>query len=143
MLLLRMQGAAYLESERRRATGEWLMSALPYARSVERIHPPGDAVAGWLRFPLLLAEGWEGFDDPRAASRAGLAPGYPRILPELPAVRARMTERSRDEDWPGARLLVRQLVTLPTHSWLTAADHARLLRIVEHYARRERGVMAS
>jgi dTDP-4-amino-4,6-dideoxygalactose transaminase len=143
MLVLRTRSAASLEGERRRATGEWLMRTLPYSEAIERVHPPAGAISGWLRFPILFKEGWEGFEDPRGASRAGIAAGYPCILPELPAVAAQMEGGSREGEWPGARLLVRSLVTLPTHSLLAIADHRRLIAIVERYARRERPVMVS
>ncbi|HTK56515.1 MAG TPA: DegT/DnrJ/EryC1/StrS family aminotransferase [Gemmatimonadales bacterium] len=135
-LLLRTRNAALLECERRRATGEWMTRALPFAHDIQRIEPPAGGIAGWLRFPLLFTGGWEGFDDQRAARRAGLAAGYPRILPALPAVAAQMSERSRQAQWPGAELLVRRLVTLPTHSLLTPGDHARLVGLVDRYARR-------
>jgi dTDP-4-amino-4,6-dideoxygalactose transaminase len=143
MLLLRTRTAALLESERRRASGEWLTHYLPYGKAVQRIRPSEGAVAGWLRYPMLFREGWKGFEDPRSAARAGLAAGYPCILPELPAVAAQMTARPQAARWPGAQLLVRGLVTLPTHSLLGIADHRRLVAIVDRYVRREWSVIAS
>jgi hypothetical protein len=132
MLLLRTRAAALLESERRRVAGDWLGYALPYGRGIDRITPPEGGIAGWLRFPLL-----------REAARAGLAAGYPRILPELPAVVARLTEGARAAEWPGARRLVRQLVTLPTHSFLSTADHVRIVGAVDGYLRGRWGSAAS
>jgi dTDP-4-amino-4,6-dideoxygalactose transaminase len=143
MLLLRTRTAALLESERRRASGEWLTHYLPYGKAVQRIRPSEGAVAGWLRYPMLFREGWKGFEDPRSAARAGLAAGYPCILPELPAVAAQMTAGPQAARWPGAQLLVRGLVTLPTHSLLGIADHRRLVAIVDRYVRREWSVIAS
>jgi dTDP-4-amino-4,6-dideoxygalactose transaminase len=142
-LLLRTRGAALHESERRRACGEWLAHALPHSLDLERILPHVNAVPGWLRYPVLLRQGWGGFEDPRRARRAGLATGYPRILPHLPAVAERMTDRSRGGAWPGAELLVRSLVTLPTHSLLTGDDRVRLVGLVDRYVRRGWGAMAS
>ena len=136
MLLLRTRSAALFESERRRATGEWMRHALPYGRDIQRIDPGTGAIPGWLRYPVLLRDGWDGFDDPRVARRAGLAPGYPRSLPALPVVAERMTDASRRDRWPGADLLVRRLVTLPTHSLLAASDHVRLVGLVSRYVRR-------
>jgi len=46
----------------------------------------------------------------------------------LPQVRHRLVRAGR---WPGAEELVRQLVTLPTHSLVSAADREDLLRLLE------------
>ena len=53
---------------------------------------------------------------------------YPSTLAMLPPVQQRLTQSSR---WPGAEDLVRQLITLPTHSLLKARDRETLVRILE------------
>jgi dTDP-4-amino-4,6-dideoxygalactose transaminase len=56
--------------------------------------------------------------------RLGVAPGYPTPLFTLEPFRNRVA--NLDDDMPGATLLAERLVTLPTHSRLTAVDLARL-----------------
>jgi hypothetical protein len=56
----------------------------------------------------------------------GVAAGYPSTLAALAPVRQRLVRAGR---WPGADELVRDLVTLPTHSWVSAADRVQLLRL--------------
>ena len=134
-LLLDTRTAALHESERRRASGEWLTHALPYGQGIQRVRPPDGGVPGWLRYPICLETGRVGAGEDDAARRAGLAPGYPCILPALPAVAAQLAEGSRRLQWPGAESLVRRLVTLPTHSLLQTADYDRIVEIVGRYAR--------
>ena len=69
-------------------------------------------------------------DDERGrARRLGVTPGYPTTLAAPPPVRERLTRASGR--WPGAEELVRQLVTLPTHSLVSAAEREALARLVE------------
>jgi len=60
--------------------------------------------------------------------------GYPTTLGVLPAVRERLV--GPETRWPGAEALVREIVTLPTHSRLNRDDKTRLVNFFERYAMR-------
>jgi dTDP-4-amino-4,6-dideoxygalactose transaminase len=85
------------------------------------VRPIAGARPGFLRLPVLLRRARR---LPRARARAlGIAWGYPRPLPELgPLARLRTGGFG---GYPGARRLARELVTLPTHRFITpsARDH--------------------
>jgi perosamine synthetase len=119
------------EAERRRATAAaWRAELRPgpgrsWIREVEHADP------GYLRFPIRLARGMDGFADPRQALRLGVAPSYPQPLPVLPAVQPLRVRTG--ESFPGAAQLARELVTLPTHSRLEGADLVRVLHLLDRY----------
>jgi dTDP-4-amino-4,6-dideoxygalactose transaminase len=121
--------AALDEIAARRAGAEALLDLLAEAgvsRSWRVPLPPEAGRCGWLRLPVVA---------PNAASRdallirgrcLGVAGGYPRALPDLPA----LTSRFQASDVPpltGARELAARLVTLPTHSRVGVPDRARML----------------
>jgi len=112
------------EATTRRRVAESLRAELHQAPAVALVQSPsGDGtLPGWLRFPVIL-------DDARRAKalsssfrHLGVARGYPMPLPELPVLRA----TASSAQWPGAARLASQLVTLPTHRWVTARDLTHL-----------------
>lgn len=124
------------EAELRRANALATLQCLEFNRGgrggrvaggVGTFPPPPGSTPGYLRLPLKLAQGINGFADPARARRAGAAPGYPTTLADLPAVQRRLVRARR---WPGAEELVRELVTLPTHSLLEDEDCSTLLRLL-------------
>jgi hypothetical protein len=132
-LLLDSWSAAEREAEARRRAG------LEYRAGLDRMGIPGVAVAergeaGYVRFPVVLRGGMEGFPDPRRAESLGAAPSYPVPLPALPAMVPLTADRGLA--WPGAAHIAAELVTLPTHG-LTRADERRaLLELLGAGARR-------
>ena len=78
-----------------------------------------------------MAGGLAGWRDPDAAMALGIQPGYPSTLRDLPAVRPRVLGGGGDH--PGAKELVKELVTLPTHSWVTTKDRNEVLRLLNTY----------
>lgn len=126
-LLRQTLDAAALESVARREVASYWSKALPVALSSRAPSVLSGGVAGYLRYPLRLRE-----DTVRRATdvdgrRAGIARSYPRPLGQLPAVAARLIEP--DVAFPGADALARQLVTLPTHSRLSAKDREDIVRM--------------
>jgi len=119
------------EAELRRANALAMRQSVESCRGVETFTSPPGATPGYLRLPIKLAQGINGFADPARARRAGAAPGYPTTLADLPAVQRRLVRARR---WPGAEELVRQLVTLPTHSLLQDDDRATLVRLLSNVA---------
>jgi dTDP-4-amino-4,6-dideoxygalactose transaminase len=69
------------------------------------------------------------FGDQGRAFRLGIAPSYPRSLSDLPQV-ASFVDRPT-HGLPGADTLVRELVTLPTHSLLTVGDVEEIRRMFD------------
>jgi len=111
--------AAKREAAARRANAERLREIVGAASGVRLIRPPGNGVAGYLRLPLLVANRNQWFG--KAGLRTlGIAAGYPMTLTSLPGVAGKLV--GPEARWPGAEALVRDLVTLPTHSRLEERD---------------------
>lgn len=121
--------ASETEAEARRANAARLRAATADNSAAVEISVQRDDTAGYLRLPLRLAKGMASFRDQRAALALGLAPSYPKSLAELPQLAARLTGPERA--WVGTQTLVKELLTLPTHSQLSAREMTRLLAIVQ------------
>jgi perosamine synthetase len=80
--------------------------------------------AGYLRLPVRCTEASRSALESREARTLGIARGYPRPLPELPA--AKGLSRESPGPVPGACQLSESLFTLPTHSLLNPRDLARM-----------------
>jgi dTDP-4-amino-4,6-dideoxygalactose transaminase len=121
--------AAEREAALRRNTAHLYTEALRGLAPFGGIPAPAASEAGYLRYPVRVP-------DARAVSsrsenqRLGIAPSYPTTLADLPVVRAHRLAAS--ETLPGAGQLVRELITLPTHSRLTARERARIIDVVLH-----------
>jgi len=128
-LLERTLPLATREAAVRKANAEALLARIPPDSRARAVAPPRAGTPGFLRLPLRVPNGLAGLPDPRLARRLGVTPGYPTTLAALIPVRERLTRASGR--WPGAEELVRQLVTLPTHSLVSAAERDALVRLVE------------
>ncbi len=115
-MLLHSRNAATESVVIRRRNGEMVLAMLEGSREIETIQIHPDATPGYLRLPMLLQSGMTSLPDPDRAKKLGIAPGYPTTLGALEAVQNRLT--GPETIWPGADRLVRDLVTLPTHSRL-------------------------
>lgn len=140
VLLQRTRELAARESAVRRGNGAALLNEIADADNglsgaAKPIRPSPLGTAGYLRFPLRLRAGLEGFADPARARSLGAAGAYPTTLDGLAAVRERMVEPASQHRWPGADELVRELVTVPTHSQLTPADHREIVQLLRTAAR--------
>jgi len=130
-LLERTLPLATREAEARRANAAALLGQLGSRSGARAITPLSGGTPGFLRLPLRLGRGLDTLADRALARRVGVAAGYPSTLAALPQVQQRLVRPGR---WPGAEDLVRQLVTLPTHSLVSAGDREGLLRLVERAA---------
>jgi dTDP-4-amino-4,6-dideoxygalactose transaminase len=128
-LLERTLPLATQEAAARRVNAEAMLARLPPDSRARAVTPPRAGTPGFLRLPLRIPGGLAAFAEPLRARRLGVAPGYPTTLAAIGAVRERQT-RPRGR-WPGAEELVRDLVTLPTHSLVSAAERDELLRLLE------------
>ena len=127
-LLMRGFAAALREAGERRRRARRLLEALALCPGVHPIDPPAETTPGYLRLPLRVPRGLSGLIEPEAAMRLGAAPSYPSSLGDLAPIRARLVGQARR--WPGAQDLVRDLITLPTHSLLSPGDLEALARAV-------------
>ena len=117
---------------RRRRNARRLLGAMPSAVRPVRVRE--DATPGWLRLPVLVPRDVREAAASSDASRLGIAGGYPRILPSLPALAAR-TDPS-GVPFPGAERLCRELITLPTHGLLRSDDLSRVAAWLCHATER-------
>lgn len=115
------------EATIRRGNAEILLRAIAHSSSVRPVFARPDSIGGYLRLAVRASGGVAGLPDPQAARALGVSASYPRTLAELPAVRAHMVRTATR--WPGAESLARELVTLPTHSRLTALDRDRIVSL--------------
>lgn len=135
-ILERSRDEALREAVARRRSARAYREALesPDARQSRSAPHPARVSAntkpGYLRFPVRVTHGWRGLARIPFAQRAGVAPGYPAALPDIPEVRDRMAVPTGRWHWPGSETLVREIVTLPTHSFVTEADRRVALQAI-------------
>ena len=114
--------AASAEAEIRRTAGRALASRITGNSSVRVPSPPQGAEASWLRFPVMVAE--NAIPQARTLQASGVMPGYPAALCDLDGFGERCLNRG--DPFPGARLLARQLFTVPVHSRVRPETAAQL-----------------
>ena len=124
--VLRATEPSRREAECRRENARWFLERIPRSERTTPIRPTDGSVPGYLRLPLLVTGGMGGMEDASRALALGVAQSYPQSLVEL-APRLTGPERA----WPGADRLARDLVTLPTHSRLTAVERDEIVRILQ------------
>jgi len=116
-LVARTSVAAATEAEVRRRAGDIWRAILPQSLSTPTVQD--GSVAGYLRFPVRVARAAALLSQPEARAH-GVAPSYPIPLTRLPELADRVIAAAAD--CRGADALARELVTLPTHSRVTARD---------------------
>ena len=135
-LALGTREASVAEAGYRRSAAESLLQALDAAElvpdPVRTLDPPKGAMPGYLRLPVLLPDGIGGFPSVGRANALGLAQGYPIPLTELAPLRS--FHAGEPPHCPGAELLARSLVTLPTHSLVRGEDRDRIIREMGSYS---------
>lgn len=109
-----------------------LLSPFVTRGTLQTVGVPEDGESGFLRFPLLLAPATTGDLGMAEAMKLGIARGYPRPLPDLPQVAGLMAQPGGQ--FPGAALLAKHLITLPTHSLLTPSDFQRIESLFSRFA---------
>lgn len=113
---LRAEPAALAARQRQRATYRDALAGEP---GVALVQPPTGGVAGALREPVLTTVPLD------TLAPLGVGRGYPRTLADYPELAGALAFPL--PDLPGARQLVAQLHTLPTHPLLDAAAQGRVL----------------
>lgn len=93
--------------------------------------PPPGALPGYLRLPALAPSGARRTAALRAGGLLGIAPGYPMPLSTLPKLETLL--RPGVHTYPGAATLADRMITLPTHSRLSAEDLIRLEHWIDEH----------
>jgi hypothetical protein len=122
--ILHNRRASSAEARRRKSNAASLLAGDADNSRARRIRVPEGGVAGYLRLPVRLAAGLDALPSARRVQALGVARSYPLALPDLPGIAARAG--GGEHRWPGADVLVRELVTLPTHSLLSAAEREEI-----------------
>ncbi len=128
-LLMGLRSESKGEADHRRRAGIEYARVLQDVGGVRTVSIGAGGDPGYLRFPVRLPEGARSASRSAQARRLGVAPGYPTTLDSLDVVRARLL--ASPSHWPGADELVRELVTIPTHSKLTSIDRADVLSLLD------------
>lgn len=123
-LALATREAADAEAATRRSRAALLLERCP--ASVTPVHAPAGGTAGYLRLPVRVDAG-RSTRLVAALRHLGVAASYPGTLATLAALQVSIVD-SPDRPLPGAAVLVRELVTLPTHRLLRAAEIDLLLK---------------
>jgi hypothetical protein len=120
-LLMATARSAWEEVGRRRKTAAQLLAILSEGGAEAPLHPIRPLTGGrssFLRLPTMAtSDSW--VTGPRVKA-LGLVRGYPQALADVPQIQAARIEQPGH--FPGARVLARRLLTLPTHSLLTSSD---------------------
>ena len=127
-LLLATRGEAVVEAVARRAVAEQLLEQLPPRGRIFPIEVVAGGVSGYLRLPLRVPGVGAALAGSVWARRLGVARGYPTPLAALEPLAALLV--GRRWPWPGAEELVRDLITLPTHTQLSRRDRERLVHFL-------------
>lgn len=114
------------EAQTRQANAAQLLDAIADTSRARAIPVHNLGTAGYLRLPVRLSRGMAGFRDERALA-LGIAPSYPKSLSELPQLAERLAGPERA--WAGAETLVRELVTVATHSRLGPRELREIIGI--------------
>ncbi len=112
------------EVEVRRRNAARLLVELGRKPGFETIRTSQHGRPSYLRLPVLASPAIRRSAVGTVARHLGIAPGYPKALPDLEPFGDRCL--NRDAAFPGARLLAARLCTLPTHGRLEARDLTRL-----------------
>lgn len=115
----------------KRASNSAEFIALAGSAGLSSVDVPRAGRAGYLRLPLLSPAGSAA--DGARERRLGIVPPYPSALPDLAGFGERALTLA---DPQGARLLARNLVTVPTHSALASEDKSALGVWIENVGRR-------
>jgi len=121
--------AAAKEVGQRRANADRWRTALEGVADLHSYTMSGDAIAGWLRYPVLTSERVKEIFQRTVARRHGVMPGYPATLADLPVQSGRFLVGV--QEMCGARTLAERLYSLPTHSRVGSFDLEIIRKLVQ------------
>ncbi|MES9860000.1 MAG: DegT/DnrJ/EryC1/StrS family aminotransferase [Candidatus Thiodiazotropha sp. LLP2] len=114
-------------TELRTARGEFYEKSLNPHPGVSKIARLESAVPVYLRYPLLIHDSGVRSDLLAQCREYGISGSYPKSLNMLAEIEAHLVVR---EACPGAECVARQIVTLPTHAFVTDNDAKSICEIV-------------
>jgi dTDP-4-amino-4,6-dideoxygalactose transaminase len=126
--LLATHEAALVEAGVRRRNAARFVAGLGDNSRARTIRTQHLSCAGYLRLPVRLPNGIGSLKLGREASQLGIFSSYPMSLSNLSQLAGRLVDRLGSP--PGAETLVRQLVTVPTHSRLGPNDLSEVAGIL-------------
>lgn len=126
--LARNWSLAAEEAEIRRTNSAELLEMISDFNGLETPSIPPNSEAGYIRFPVIVAEQLRHALTVGAARKLGVMHGYPKRLACLSGFTLRCV--NADDVFPGAETLQKRLFTLPTHSLVSRKDIAGLHRFL-------------
>jgi dTDP-4-amino-4,6-dideoxygalactose transaminase len=115
-----------LRDVRKKKVSQWI--AILEASRVHGSYSVRGQLPGLLRFPLRISdkEKRESLLRESAASGLGIMPVYPTSINAIPELKGKIGGGA----FPVAERCARELVTLPTHGYLTEDDVSKLSRLI-------------
>ncbi len=126
--LLATHDASRKEASVRQSNANAVVTGIAGSAQVKPIPTHSCPTAGYLRLPVRVSGGMASFPNVQRALRLGITPSYPMTLAALPQLAGRLV--APYGAWPGAQTLVRELVTVPTHSRLRAHEVSEIIGIL-------------
>jgi dTDP-4-amino-4,6-dideoxygalactose transaminase len=120
--------ASAKEANVRQSNATTVIAGIAGSAHVKPIPTRSCSAAGYLRLPLRVKGGLESFPNVQRALRLGITRSYPISLAALPQLAGRIV--APYGAWPGAQTLVRELVTVPTHSRLRTHEVSEIIGIL-------------
>jgi dTDP-4-amino-4,6-dideoxygalactose transaminase len=116
--------------EGRTCNAEALHQGLRTVQGVHTVTPGSGSASAYLRYPILVGDsrGRDKVVDDLVLAGIGASCSYPESLVDIPALRNILANPKAVAT--GGRYVARHIVTLPTHSYVTAADIGRIVAIV-------------
>ncbi|MDQ6770245.1 MAG: DegT/DnrJ/EryC1/StrS family aminotransferase [Gemmatimonadota bacterium] len=126
--LLATYDASRKEGSVRQSNATAVVAAVEGSAKVKPIPTRVCPTAGYLRLPVRIRGGMASFPNVQRALQLGITPSYSMSLAALPQLAGRLV--TTHGVLPGAQTLVRELVTVPTHSRLRAHEVSEIIRIL-------------
>lgn len=114
----------------RRAAAERYTKQLPWGSLLRPIVPRPTAVPAYLRYPVLVAPEFRNrMMEALRQKGIGATASYPSAINDIPQLRSLL--QLEDQKISGGRDLAKQILTLPTHDYVTEADQDRIVAVIE------------
>jgi perosamine synthetase len=128
-VLARVWDLSMAEVAIRRRNAERWRGLLQGVQDVALYEEPPAATAGWLRYPIMVANGLVSRFRNSRMSRHGVSAGYPSLLCDLPMRTGRRLISKNG--FSGALLLSQNLFALPVHQRVRERDVREIMRCVQ------------